>query len=127
MARIEHAAVFAEDPSSLKDFYVEAFGLRMVLDNGQGAPPGYFLGDDHGTAFEIIGRPEGFSPVNQRYVCHVAFIVDDVAAKQAELEAKGLTFEVETAVDNASMTTAFCNDPAGNRIQIVRRKVPLGG
>ncbi len=126
MARIEHAALFAEDPSSLKDFYLRAFGLRVVLDNGGGNPPGYFLGDDHGTALEIIGRPSGFENVNQRYVCHVAFVVEDVPAKKAELEGLGLVFEVETAVDNDSMTTAFCNDPAGNRIQIVRRKKPLG-
>jgi glyoxylase I family protein len=126
MARIEHAAIFAEDPSSLKDFYVEAFDLKMLLDNGQGTPPGYFLVDDHGTAFEIIGRPPGVSNVNQRYVCHVAFVVEDVAAKKQELEAMGLIFEVETFVDNDSMTTAFCNDPAGNRIQIVNRKQPLG-
>jgi glyoxylase I family protein len=127
MARIEHAAIFAEDPSSLKDFYVRAFGLRVLVDNGQGSPPGYFLGDDHGTALEIIGRPSGFENVNQRYICHVAFVVEDVQARKAELEGMGLVFEVETAVDNESMTTAFCNDPAGNRIQIVRRKRPLGG
>lgn len=127
MARIEHAALFAEDPSSLKDFYLKAFGLKVVLDNGQGVPPGYFLGDDRGTALEIIGRPSGASNVNQRFVCHVAFAVEDIPSKRAELEGMGLAFETDTVVDNASMTTAFCNDPAGNRIQIVTRKVPLGG
>lgn len=126
MARIEHAAIFAEDPSSLKDFYLKAFGLRVLLDNGRGSPAGFFLGDDQGAALEIIGRPPGVEGVNQRYVCHVAFVLEDVAAKRAELEGMGLTFEVETVVDNDSMTTAFCNDPAGNRIQIVMRKKPLG-
>ena len=57
MARIEHAALFASDPSRLKDFYVDAFGLRVILDNGQGTPPGYFLADDAGFALELIGRP----------------------------------------------------------------------
>ena len=127
MARIEHAALFAEDPSSLKDFYIRAFGLHVLVDNSQGSPPGYFLGDDHGTALEIIGRPTGSENVNQRYICHVAFVVEDVPTKQAELESMGLVFEVETAVDNDSMRTAFCNDPADNRIQIVKRKRPLGG
>ena len=126
MPRIEHAAIFAGDPSSLKDFYVEAFGFRVVLDNGRGTPPGYFLGDDRGTMLEIIGRPPGVEGVNQRYVSHVAFTVEDVAAKRAELERLGLTFEADTVVDNDSMVTAFCDDPAGNRIQIVRRKRPLG-
>lgn len=126
MSRIEHAAIFAEDPSKLKDFYARAFGLRVVLDNGQGAPPGYFLGDDHGTMLEIIGRPPGVEGVNQRYVSHVAFVVEDVAAKRIELEGLGLAFEADTVVDNDSMITAFCDDPAGNRIQIVRRKKPMG-
>jgi len=52
--------------------------------------------------------------------------VERMPAKRLELEAMGLVFEVETVVDNDSMTTAFCNDPAGNRIQIVKRKKPLG-
>ena len=90
MARIEHAALFAEKPVEPERFlYLQAFGLRVVLDNGQGNPPGYFLGDDHGTALEIIGRPSGFANVNQRYVCHVAFVVENVPAKQAELGRNG--------------------------------------
>jgi glyoxylase I family protein len=127
MVKIEHAAIFAEAPASLKDFYVNVFGLRVVVDNGQGSPPGYFLVDAGGAHLEVIGRPIGVSGVSQRFVCHVAFTVDDVPAKRSELEALGLVFETETAVDNDAMTTAFCNDPAGNRIQIVHRKVPLGG
>jgi catechol 2,3-dioxygenase-like lactoylglutathione lyase family enzyme len=59
MARMEHFAIFAADPKSLKDFYIEAFGLRMALDNGAASPPGYFLVDDAGMALEIICRPEG--------------------------------------------------------------------
>jgi glyoxylase I family protein len=125
MSRIEHLAIFAGDTTSLKDFYVESFGLK-VLHTGHGTPPGYFLGDDRGTMLEIIGRPSDVEGVNQRFVCHVAFVVADVHAKQAELEGLGLAFEPDTAVDNESMTTAFCNDPAGNRIQIVHRKRTLG-
>ena len=64
--------------------------------------------------------------MNQRFVCHLAFEVEDVAAKRAELEGLGLSFEADTSVDDESMITAFCNDPAGNRIQVVRRKKPLG-
>jgi glyoxylase I family protein len=126
MARIEHVALFAADPTALKDFYVEAFDLRVVLDNGRGSPPGFFLADDGGVALEVIGRPAGVEAVDQRYSCHVAFLVEDVAATRAALERLGLRFEAETAVDDDSMTTAFCRDPEGNRIQVVRRLKPLG-
>ncbi|WP_435010258.1 VOC family protein [Tundrisphaera lichenicola] len=127
MSRIEHVAIFAADPAALKDFYEEVFGLRVILDNGRGTPPGYFLADNAGFAVEIIGRPEGSPVVDQRYSSHIAFLVEDVLATRSELEARGLVFENETFVDNDSMTTAFFRDPEGNRLQIVRRKKPLGG
>ena len=128
MPQIEHVALYADgDPGPLKDFYVAAFGFHVLVDNGHTTPPGYFLaGDGGGMALEIIGRPSGTSNVDQRYVCHVAILVDDVAATQANLAAQGLAFEADTAVANESMTTCFFRDPAGNRIQIVHRSRPLG-
>ena len=125
MARMEHFALFAKDAAVLKDFYVQAMGLRVVLDNGGATPPGYFLADDDGMALEIIGRPAGVEAGDTRYLCHVAFGVEDVAAEQRRLEALGLTFEVETAVNTPAFKTAFFRDPAGNRCQIVWRATPL--
>jgi glyoxylase I family protein len=125
MARLEHFAVFASNPTRLKDFYVAAFGLSVALES-RGDPPGFFLTDSQNMALEIIGRPPGESAVNQRWVCHVAFAVDDVAAKRAELERLGLVFETETAVDTPAMKTEFFRDPEGNRCQIVWRSRPLG-
>jgi glyoxylase I family protein len=125
MARIEHFAIFAQDATALKDFYVRSFGMKVVLESG-GDPPGFFLADDQGVALEIIGRPAGQSNVNQRWVCHVAFWVDDVPATQAELERQGLVFETETAVDNDAVKTAFFRDPEGNRCQIIWRRRRLG-
>ena len=49
MSTIEHFAIYAADAPELKDFYVEAFGLKVVVESG-GDPPGYFLADDRGTA-----------------------------------------------------------------------------
>ena len=89
MARIEHFAVFAADPDGLKDFYVRAFGMKVVLDERRRLRPGYFLADDQGMALEIIGRPAGESNVNQRWVCHVAFWVDDVARKRGRARGPG--------------------------------------
>ena len=125
MAKLEHFAIYAADAPALKDFYVAAFGLRVIVESG-GNPPGYFLADDAGMALEIIGRPEGEPAVNQRWVCHVAFAVDDFAATRAALERRGIVFETDTVVENASFRTAFFNDPEGNRCQIAWRNPPLG-
>jgi glyoxylase I family protein len=125
MSAIEHFAIYAADSTKLKDFYVTAFGLRVIVDSG-GEPPGYFLADDAGMALEILGRPAGTQEVNERWVCHLAISVDDVSAKRSELEHMGLEFESETAVHNDQMKTAFFKDPGGNRCQIVWRRKPLG-
>ncbi len=124
MAKMEHFAIYAADAPALKDFYVAALGLRVILESG-GNPPGFFLADDAGMALEIIGRPEGELAVNQRWVCHLAFSVDDFAATRVALERRGLVFETDTVVQNASFQTAFFNDPEGNRCQIAWRNPPL--
>ena len=128
MPQLEHVALYADgDPAALKNFYVAAFGFHVLVDNAHTTPPGYFLaGEGGGMALEIIGRPSGTTNADQRYVCHVAILVDDVATTRRDLEARGLTFEADTAVANESMTTCFCRDPAGNRVQIVHRPRPLG-
>ena len=127
MAKIEHFALFAADAGALKDFYVKAFGLRVVLDNGKGSPPGFFLADGDDMALEIIGRPDDVTAADTRYVCHLAFAVEDLGSARAALEAMGMIFETDSVVDNEAMATAFFLDPEGNRCQIVRRHKPLIG
>ena len=125
MATIEHFAIYASNAPALKEFYVEAFDLKVIVESG-GDPPGYFLADDRGTAIEIIGRPPGEVGANQRWVCHLAFWTDDFAAACARLKAHGASFETDTFVENERLRTAFFNDPEGNRLQIVWRRNPLG-
>jgi glyoxylase I family protein len=125
MSRIEHFAIYAADAPTLKRFYEEAFGMRTVVESG-GDPPGFFLVDDNGFAIEIIGRPSGQPGANQRWVCHLAFWVDDFAEACQALQDRGIAFEHDTFVDNETIRTAFFNDPEGNRCQIVWRRKLLG-
>jgi glyoxylase I family protein len=125
MPTIEHFAIYAADAPGLKDYYTSVFGMKVVLESG-GDPPGYFLADERGVAIEIIGRPPGQTGVNQRWVCHLAFSVDDFHATRAALEQRGVTFESDTYIDNETFRTAFFNDPEANRLQIVWRKHKLG-
>lgn len=127
MARLEHFAIYAADLEALKDFYVRTMGLKVVRVGGGNPPGGYFLADDHGGAIEIIARPADESNARQRWVCHLAFWVDDVAAKQAELEKLGIVFETDTTADDDEIKTSFFQDPEGNRCQLVWRREPLTG
>lgn len=126
MARIEHFALFCEDLDALRDFYVEAMGLRVIVDNSAAPVRGYFLADDRGTALEIIARPGGTPPPPTRYACHAAFLVEDYDVAKAGLVARGARFEADTEILGDAFRTGFFDDPAGNRTQIVWREKPLG-
>ncbi len=127
MAKIEHAAIYAADIAALKDFYCRAFGLRVAVDNSKAETAGYFLADESGSALEIVARPGGESNVDQRFVCHLAFWVDDFSAARSDLETRGIVFESDTEVMNDQVKTAFFADPEGNRGQIVWRRTPIVG
>ena len=125
MSRIEHFAIYAADPTALKDFFIKALGLHEIVAN-PGPPPAYFLADDHGMALEVLARPEGEAAVNQRWVCHLAFWVDHFVSTRDHLASLGIAFEEDTLVETDELKTAFFKDPAGNRCQIVWRRKQLG-
>lgn len=122
---IEHVALFADDLEASRDFFVATFGMRVVLDNSKAPVRGYFLAGDGGSVLEVIERPAGKTNADQRFVCHVAFAVDDVAEARKRIESQGLVFETDTVVDTPEFQTAFFRDPEGNRIQILKRLTPL--
>jgi glyoxylase I family protein len=121
MSRIEHFALFADDLERLVAFYREVFGLSVLVDNSDAIPPGYFLGDGAGCVLELIARPSQAGAVDQRFVCHVAFHVEDPETVRDELERRSLVVESDTRVQTPEVTMFFFRDPAENRVQVVRR------
>ena len=125
MSRIEHFAIYADDPTALKDFYVGSFRSPRDLrerrrsagvlprgrprhgDRGAGPAGGHIRRQ---SALDVPSRTLG----RRR------------PGKKAELESLGIVFETETLVDNDELKTAFFKDPGGNRCQIVWRKKRLG-
>ena len=126
MTRIDHFAIFTDDLETLRAFYVDGFGLKVVADNSKAPVRGYFLADDAGSVLEIIERPPGRPAPETRFACHVAMCVEDYDAAKARLERNGAAFETDTEVNSPSMKTGFFRDPSGNRTQIVQRFKPLG-
>ena len=35
MSQIEHFAIYADDPTALKNFYVKTFGLQVIFESGR--------------------------------------------------------------------------------------------
>ena len=126
MSQIEHFAVYAEDPIDLKDFYVGAFGMRVIVENA-GPPPAFFLADDKGMALEIIARPAGETNANR-----AGFAISRSGSTTScppAISSSGWEWSSknETLVENDEVKTGFFKDPAGNRCQIVWRHTRLGG
>lgn len=122
---IEHIALFADNLEASKDFFVRLFDMRVVLDNSKAPVRGYFLANESGSVLEMIERPQGQTNSDQRYVCHLAFAVEDVESARRVIESEGLVFETDTVVDTPEFKTAFFRDPEGNRIQILKRMKSL--
>ncbi|MFM1801198.1 MAG: hypothetical protein RJA81_550 [Planctomycetota bacterium] len=122
---IEHVALFADHLEASRDFFIKIFSMHVVLDNSRAPVRGYFLANEKGSVLEVIERPKSETNANQRYVCHVAFAVDDMKAMRSRIEAEGLEFETDTVVDTPEFQTAFFRDPEGNRIQILKRAKSL--
>ena len=113
--RLDFVAVPSEDAERSRSFYVETLGLKE---------------DEHsrfefwvdGTCFGIwepasFGRP--FAPQKNG---HLALGVDDLAARWAELEAKGVEFIGER--DSGVCNMALFTDPDGNSLILHRRYAP---
>ena len=126
MARIEHFALFGDDLESLRAFYTESLGLRIIVDNSKAPVRGYFLSDEGGSVLEIIERPPGTPTPHTRYACHAAFWVGDYDSSKTALTDGGAVFETESEIHTESFKTGFFDDPQGNRLQIVWRAEPLG-
>ena len=125
MSRIEHFAIYADDPTALKDFYVRAFGLHVIVENG-GPPPAYFLADDHGwPSRSWHGRKARRTPISAGFAISRSGSTTS-SPSAASSHSLGIVFEDETLVETDEMKTAFFKDPAGNRCQIVWRRKRLG-
>jgi catechol 2,3-dioxygenase-like lactoylglutathione lyase family enzyme len=98
-------------------FYRQVFGFREI-------PKPEELRGRGGAWFEVapgemqmhIGVDPEPSPKSKRHVC---FLVENVSAARAEMEARGIAIEDESVAEG--LHRIFVRDPAGNRIEIGTR------
>jgi catechol 2,3-dioxygenase-like lactoylglutathione lyase family enzyme len=114
---LDFVAVPSQDSERSRAFYVETLGLRP----DDRAPQAEFWVNQ--TCFGIwepakFGRP--FAPQKN---AHIALNVDDVAARRAELEDKGVEFTGDI-LDTGVCHMAFFTDPDGNDLMLHHRYAP---
>lgn len=112
IAAIHHHSVAVTDLARARAFYRDVLGLREIP-----APPSFggrvawfALADQQ---LHLL-RSSAADPPGER---HVALHVDDVAAAQRELVARGLVVERGSGIPGAERI--FIHDPDGNRIELI--------
>ena len=144
MKGLHHVGITVKDLDASIRFYHDVLGLQFSNE-----PSPWFDGEGLGTAVGVPGAAlrqvslllgdtmlellkyrsppsETTGPLgsNSRGASHVAFAVDDIEAKKAELEAKGISFYSEVnAVDEgvlAGWRWVYFEDPDGYPLELVQ-------
>jgi catechol 2,3-dioxygenase-like lactoylglutathione lyase family enzyme len=119
IAGIDHVQVAV--PKALEAaclaFYRELFGFRELPkpEELRGHGGAWFETVPGGMQMHIGIDPEP-SPKSKRHIC---FLVPDVAAARAQVEARSIAIEEESTAEG--LHRIFIRDPAGNRIEIGTR------
>lgn len=120
--RIHHIAVICSDYEVSKKFYTEVLGLQILREVYRPERKSYKLdlgiGDEY--VIELFSFPDPPPRPSQPESCglrHLAFSVEDIAAKLSELTDKGLACEDIRTDEFTGKKFFFTQDPDGLPIE----------
>ena len=116
---LDFVGIPSRDAERSRAFYGETLGLRP----DEHAQYEFWIG---GTCLGIWEPEKQGMPFAPQKNAHLALHVDDVAAARAELEAKGVTFPMDT-IDTGVCHMALFTDPDGNDLMLHHRYAPASG
>ena len=117
--RADFVSVPVTDMARAKQFYGETLGLPLV--SGGDAWPEYQLGEN--VSLYLVDPTNIGQEFNGPHTSSIALRVPDVAAAQAALEAKGVSFFGEP-FDTGVCHMAIFHDPDGNALMLHSRYAP---
>ena len=121
--QMEHLGLPAGDPATLKAWYVNALGAKVVFDSGE-KPPMFLLAIPGGVMIEIYGGDLSLQETANNKLTgwrHVALRVDSIEAAKAELEARGVRFTEEVKSAGGGGRVLFFQDAEKNLLHLVER------
>ena len=120
--RTDFISVLVTDMERAKRFYGETLGLAEIEHPEQGFPE-YQLGEN--VSLYLLQMENIGQTFTGPHSGSIALRVPDVHEAQAELEAKGVTFEFdESPFDTGVCHMAIFKDPDGNQLMLHRRYAP---
>lgn len=116
---VDFVSLPVDDFDAAVEFYRDVLGLEESIQYGD--MPGKEF--EAGNLTIALMDLEAFGGRNEHGTSAVVFKVDDVAARKAELEAKGVKFTTEI-IDSGICHQAYFVDPSGNGLGLHHRYVP---
>ena len=111
----DHVHFFGADNEQMRAWYVEHFGASVRA----GPQPGFVAADLPALALNFTGTDSAMSATAGRVLDHIGFEVADLDALVAELEAKGIEFDVPyREIPEIGLRLAFLTDPWGTYIEL---------
>jgi glyoxylase I family protein len=120
---LEHIAIPADNPLTLRDWYLRVLDAREIWNNGQ-HPPTCLIALPHGGWFEIYAAESALAERGNNQLAgfrHVALRVDSIDTVRAELEKRGVTFTKEIRPAAGGGRVLFFEDLEGNLLHLVER------
>jgi glyoxylase I family protein len=119
---LEHIAIPATNPTTLKNWYERVLGAKPVWDNGQNPPT--CLISLANVWFEIYAAEKPLPERGNNKLAgfrHLALRVDSLDAAKAELENRGVKFTEEVRPAAGGGKVLFFEDGEGNLLHFVER------
>ncbi len=120
---VEHLGLPARDVVALKDWYVRVLGAKLVFENGK-TPPACFIELPGGMLIEIYEGDFSLKETGDNALNgwrHLALRVPTIEVAQAELAARGVTFDQPIKPAGGGGRVLFFADPEGNLLHLVER------
>lgn len=108
--------ITSDNVERLMEFYRETVGLTLQPEMGEHA---FQFG---GTTLSFDGHSETGGPVKEPSRVIMSMFVDDLAAEQKALEAKGVKFSRTAGKEEWGGLISTFSDPDGNLMQLIEYK-----
>jgi lactoylglutathione lyase len=122
--KLLHTRMRVNDLAGTVKFYQEALGLKLTRQHTspRGAQLAFLATPNSDEEIEICQMPPGAPPVQvQPDLMHLAFEVDDLAAYEAAIKAKGYALSDGPTQTGSGSVIAFIDAPEGYEVELIQR------
>lgn len=122
--KLLHTRMRVNDLAATIKFYQEALGLMLSRQHTspRGAQLAFLATPNSDEEIEICQMPAGAEPVKvQPDLVHLAFEVEDLAAYEAAIKAKGYALSDGPTKTSSGSVIAFIDAPEGYEVELIQR------